>query len=77
MAQYYCDRCKLWDDDSTPIYHCYECGICRVGHGLGKDFFRKTSPMMTIYDETLTDEKIANDAMFFLSCLGFLYDKVT
>lgn len=39
-AQYYCNICKLWSDDvNKPIYHCDECGICRVGHGLDKDFF--------------------------------------
>lgn len=39
-AQYYCSICKLWSDDvNKPIYHCDDCGICRVGHGLDKDFF--------------------------------------
>lgn len=39
-GRYYCDICKLWNDDSDkPIYHCDKCGICRVGHGLGRDFF--------------------------------------
>lgn len=39
-AQYYCNVCKLWSDDvNKPIYHCDDCGICRVGHGLDKDFF--------------------------------------
>ncbi|MCJ1275287.1 hypothetical protein MMC21_003088 [Puttea exsequens] len=39
-AWYYCDVCKLWDDDSEKsIYHCNDCGICRIGEGLGKDFF--------------------------------------
>ena len=39
-AWYYCDVCKLWDDDvEKSIYHCNECGICRIGEGLGKDFF--------------------------------------
>jgi len=39
-AWYYCDLCKLWDDSSDRnIYHCNDCGICRVGEGLGKDFF--------------------------------------
>lgn len=38
-AWYYCDICKLWDDDSTKrIYHCDDCGICRRGEGLGKDY---------------------------------------
>jgi len=39
-ARYYCSVCKLWDDDNEKsIYHCNDCGICRVGQGLGKDFF--------------------------------------
>lgn len=39
-ALYYCDICKLWDNDSKKsIYHCHDCGICRIGQGLGKDFF--------------------------------------
>ncbi|KAL8827216.1 MAG: hypothetical protein Q9191_003318 [Dirinaria sp. TL-2023a] len=39
-AWYYCGVCKLWDDDpGRSIYHCDDCGICRVGEGLGKDFF--------------------------------------
>lgn len=38
-AWYYCDICKLWDDDSNKrIYHCVDCGICRRGEGIGKDF---------------------------------------
>jgi len=39
-AYYYCGICKLWNDDpNKPIYHCPDCGLCRVGQGLGKDFF--------------------------------------
>mgnify|MGYP000847646437 CR=1 FL=1 len=39
-ARYYCTICKLWDDDNKKsIYHCNDCGICRIGQGLGKDFF--------------------------------------
>lgn len=38
-ANYYCDVCHLWEDDpNRSIYHCNDCGICRVGRGLGKDF---------------------------------------
>jgi uncharacterized CHY-type Zn-finger protein len=38
-AWYYCDICKLWDDNSSKkIYHCIDCGICRKGEGLGKDY---------------------------------------
>lgn len=40
MARYYCDTCKLWDDDpDKAIYHCDDCGLCRIGKGLGVDFF--------------------------------------
>ncbi|KAI9284403.1 zinc-ribbon-domain-containing protein [Umbelopsis sp. AD052] len=40
VARYYCDTCKLWDDRSEKsIYHCDQCGICRVGKGLGQDYF--------------------------------------
>ena len=39
-ARYYCSICKLWNDDPDKnIYHCNDCGICRIGRGLGKDFF--------------------------------------
>ncbi|KZZ96848.1 CHY zinc finger containing protein [Moelleriella libera RCEF 2490] len=39
-AYYYCNICKLWENrKSRPIYHCSDCGICRRGEGLGKDFF--------------------------------------
>ena len=39
-ARYYCNICKLWENRQTkPIYHCNDCGICRRGLGLGKDFF--------------------------------------
>jgi uncharacterized protein (DUF305 family) len=38
-ACYYCDTCKLWDNNITKkIYHCADCGICRRGAGLGKDY---------------------------------------
>jgi uncharacterized CHY-type Zn-finger protein len=39
-ACYYCDICKLWDNNSKKkIYHCPDCEICRRGEGLGKDFY--------------------------------------
>ena len=39
-AVYYCSICKLWNNDhDKSIYHCTDCGICRIGRGLGKDFF--------------------------------------
>jgi hypothetical protein len=37
-AYYYCEVCKLWDDSNQAIYHCVDCGICRRGEGIGKDY---------------------------------------
>jgi hypothetical protein len=40
LSRYYCDKCKFWDDQPDKhIYHCDSCGICRVGQGLGIDYF--------------------------------------
>jgi len=40
LAKYYCDKCKLWDNEpKKSIYHCDDCGICRIGKGLGEDYF--------------------------------------
>ncbi|ODH49674.1 hypothetical protein GX48_04198 [Paracoccidioides brasiliensis] len=39
-ASYYCSVCKLWDNDTEKsIYHCNDCGICRIGQGIGKDYY--------------------------------------
>lgn len=50
-AWYYCGTCKLWDNDSNhSIYHCNDCGICRKGRGLGKDYFHckvRSCPLTT------------------------------
>lgn len=53
-AWYYCDVCKLWDDDmDKSIYHCDECGICRVGKGLGKDFHHCKVRLSDLYSSTI------------------------
>uniref|UniRef100_A0A2P2K0V3 Uncharacterized protein LOC105113207 isoform X1 n=2 Tax=Rhizophora mucronata TaxID=61149 RepID=A0A2P2K0V3_RHIMU len=38
MAKYYCSICKFFDDERN-VYHCPFCNLCRVGKGLGVDFF--------------------------------------
>lgn len=38
MARYHCKICKLFDDE-RKIYHCPYCNLCRVGKGLGIDYF--------------------------------------
>ena len=32
MARYYCNICKFWDDSERNVFHCKDCGICRVGN---------------------------------------------
>jgi uncharacterized CHY-type Zn-finger protein len=49
-AWYYCDICKLWDDNSSrKIYHCDDCGICRMGEGLGKDYVHCKVCLVPLY----------------------------
>ncbi|XP_061344985.1 zinc finger protein BRUTUS-like [Gastrolobium bilobum] len=38
MAKYYCNICKFFDDERN-VYHCPFCNLCRVGRGLGIDYF--------------------------------------
>ncbi|KAK9911964.1 hypothetical protein M0R45_035841 [Rubus argutus] len=37
MAKYYCSTCNVFDDRN--VYHCPFCNLCRVGKGLGIDYF--------------------------------------
>ncbi|KAG7827300.1 hypothetical protein KL920_004554 [Ogataea angusta] len=40
LSEYYCDTCKLFDNDQLKnIYHCDDCGICRLGLGINQDYF--------------------------------------
>lgn len=40
FARYCCPRCGVWEDDpNVKVYHCPYCNVCRLGEGLGKDFF--------------------------------------
>ncbi|KAI4696232.1 uncharacterized protein J4E88_000405 [Alternaria novae-zelandiae] len=57
-ACYYCDICKLWDNNSKKkIYHCPDCGICRRGEGLGKDFYHCKSCNVCISISHATSHK--------------------
>ncbi|KAL5725526.1 hypothetical protein ACHQM5_008662 [Ranunculus cassubicifolius] len=38
MGKYFCGICRLYDDE-REIYHCPYCNLCRLGKGLGIDFF--------------------------------------
>lgn len=60
-AHYYCNICKLWENrQHKPVYHCNDCGICRRGLGLGKDFFHcKVTTSHPLTDSTLTSIRFA------------------
>jgi len=57
FARYFCSECKFFDDkDDKKIYHCEKCKICRIGEGLGIDYFHcdRCNACMSI---TLKDHK--------------------
>ncbi|TLS20918.1 uncharacterized protein PpBr36_10810 [Pyricularia pennisetigena] len=63
-ARYYCDECKLWNDNpDVSTYHCRECGICRIGAGLGKDFVHCKECGICIAIETETSHRCRSGAM--------------
>eukprot|EP00516_Mucochytrium_quahogii_P011562 CAMPEP_0203789454 /NCGR_PEP_ID=MMETSP0100_2-20121128/3454_1 /ASSEMBLY_ACC=CAM_ASM_000210 /TAXON_ID=96639 /ORGANISM=" , Strain NY0313808BC1" /LENGTH=472 /DNA_ID=CAMNT_0050692395 /DNA_START=456 /DNA_END=1874 /DNA_ORIENTATION=+ len=40
FARYFCEPCKFYDNkEDKQIYHCPHCNICRIGEGLGIDYF--------------------------------------
>ena len=42
LSKYYCGVCNLWDNDPTKkIYHCHDCGLCRIGEGLGMGLYTR------------------------------------
>ncbi|KAL5569562.1 hypothetical protein UlMin_026137 [Ulmus minor] len=55
MAKYYCNICKLFDDERN-VYHCPFCNLCRVGKGLGIDYFHCMSCNCCLSIKILTHE---------------------
>ena len=40
FSKYFCMVCVFFEDDEKrSVYHCHSCNVCRVGLGLGQDFF--------------------------------------
>lgn len=65
-SRYYCNICKLWNDDpNKSIYHCNDCGICRIGKGLGKDFYHcKVSGFLLVQgSQVLVDKQLTGTDM--------------
>lgn len=40
VAKYFCSVCKIYENNPAKnLYHCHSCNVCRLGKGLGVDFF--------------------------------------
>lgn len=58
FARHFCAKCRFYDN--TPgkdIYHCDQCGICRVGKGLGQDNFHCTNCNACVSLDSQTSHK--------------------
>ncbi|XP_045159794.1 RING finger and CHY zinc finger domain-containing protein 1-like [Mercenaria mercenaria] len=44
FGKYFCEKCRLYDDDDKGQFHCDDCGLCRVG-GRSKFFHCKKCDM--------------------------------
>ncbi|KAK5631254.1 hypothetical protein RRF57_006968 [Xylaria bambusicola] len=69
-SRYYCDICKLWNDDpDKPCYHCSDCGICRIGRGIGKDFYHCKTAIALYVAITCSRLLSAVDIAYTETCL--------
>ncbi|KAK4440683.1 E3 ubiquitin-protein ligase RZFP34 [Sesamum alatum] len=75
MGNYFCDKCKFFDDDvSKKQYHCDECGICRTG---GRENFFHCSKCGCCYSNLIKDaHRCVERAMHHncAVCFEFLFD---
>ncbi|XP_022150599.1 zinc finger protein BRUTUS-like isoform X2 [Momordica charantia] len=73
MAKYYCSICKLFDDE-REVYHCPFCNICRLGKGLGTDFFHcmtcNCCLAMKLVDHKCQERSLETDCPI---CCDFLF----
>lgn len=63
FARYVCEVCKFFDDDPDKnIYHCPFCKMCRIGQGLGIDYFhcQKCNACMSL---SLRDHKCIENTL--------------
>lgn len=71
-ARYYCDICKLWNDDpDKPCYHCNDCGICRIGHGIGKDFYH-----CKVIALLMNSARLVTNALIEMLCVHLYIDPI-
>lgn len=75
MGKYFCDICKFFDDDvSKHQYHCYGCGICRIG---GKENYYHCNTCGCCYGISLKDTHTCVEKAMHHNCpvcFEFLFD---
>jgi RING finger/CHY zinc finger protein 1 len=68
LAHYYCDMCKLWDNDpSKDIYHCNDCKLCRRGKGLDIDYYH-CKTCQTCISTTMKDNHRCIERLLDCNC---------
>ncbi|KAL3812822.1 hypothetical protein ACJIZ3_014090 [Penstemon smallii] len=56
MGEYFCDKCKFYDDDiDKGQFHCDDCGICRIG---GRENFFHCKKCGSCYSTTLRNNHL-------------------
>ncbi|KAM3332450.1 hypothetical protein ACQJBY_027947 [Aegilops geniculata] len=66
MGKYFCEVCKLFDDDvSKQQYHCHACGICRIG---GRENFFHCSKCGCCYSKVLKNSHACVEGAMHHDC---------
>lgn len=77
MGDYYCDKCKFFDDKTEKKqYHCDACGICRIG---GRENYFHCDRCGSCYSKSLQDgHPCVENAMHQNCpiCIEYLFDSV-
>ncbi|KAM0903684.1 hypothetical protein ACQ4PT_018465 [Festuca glaucescens] len=75
MGKYFCEVCKLFDDDiSKQQYHCHGCGICRIG---GRENFFHCSKCGCCYSTMLKNSHACVEGAMHHDCpicFEYLFD---
>ncbi|KAJ0783842.1 putative Zinc finger, CHY-type, Zinc finger, CTCHY-type, Zinc finger, CTCHY-type superfamily [Helianthus annuus] len=66
MGNYFCQKCKFFDDDvSKNQYHCEKCGICRTG---GEDNFFHCDKCGCCYSRSIKDTHVCVERAMHHDC---------
>lgn len=79
FGRYHCDKCKFFDDtEGKHIYHCDKCNICRIGEGLGIDYFHcdrcNACMSITLKDHKCVERSLESDCPV---CSEYLFTSTT